>query len=158
MTGPPQTQTEFAREGGLRLQFTESLANKFIGKLSDCFYVASLWFSQRLRRQVVLVGPVAGNSPPPAGEKVQIDPEPKRSKVMPTAQQQFAPASKVPVIHATINLVYRGETAMQIRGVVTGQVYQFSPLCPVQPIDRRDAAFITQTRLLHPLPRPRSRL
>lgn len=72
---------------------------------------------------------------------------------MSTAQQQFAPALKLPVNEATINLIYRGETAMQIRGVVTGKIYQFSPVCPVQPIDRRDAAFITQTRLLHPLPR-----
>jgi hypothetical protein len=37
---------------------------------------------------------------------------------------------------------------MQIRGAVTGHIYQFSPLNPVQAVDRRDAAFIVQTRLL----------
>ena len=156
MTGPPQTQTGLAKKRGLRLQFIKTLGSKFIHKLSDCFYVASLWFSQPLQRQAVVVQPAAGRSPLLRGEKVQIDSEPKRSKVMPIAPPQFAPASKLPLSQPTINLMYRGETAMQIRGVVTGKVYQFSPVCPVQPIDRRDAAFITQTRLLHPLPRPLS--
>lgn len=90
------------------------------------------------------------------GEKLQSSLSGIR-KAMPTAQRHFAPVPKLSVHQPTINLVYRGETAMQIRGVVTGQVYQFSPLCPIQPVDRRDAAFIAQTRLLHPLLRPLSR-
>ena len=156
MTGPPQTQTEFAKKCGLRLQFINTLGTKLIHKLSDYFSVASLWFSHPLQRQAVVVRPAAGSSLLVIRESVQIDPEPKRSKVMPIAQPQFVPASKLPLSQPTINLMYRGETAMQIRGVVTGKIYQFSPVCPVQPIDRRDAAFITQTRLLHPLPRPLS--
>lgn len=157
MIGPPRTQTEFAKHCGLRLQFIKTIGSKFLQKLSDCFYVASPWFSHPLQRQAVPLRPAAGSSQSPAREKVPIDPEPKRNKVMSTAQQQFAPALKLPVSEPTINLIYRGETAMQIRGVVTGKIYQFSPVCPVQPIDRRDAAFITQTRLLHPLPRSFSR-
>ena len=52
---------------------------------------------------------------------------------------------------AAVSMIYRGESVMRIRGAVTGQVYQFSPLAPVQSIDRRDAAFIYQTRLLRPI-------
>lgn len=52
---------------------------------------------------------------------------------------------------AFIKMIYHGESIIQIRGAVTGQVYQFSPLAPIQPIDRRDAAFINQTRLLRPV-------
>jgi hypothetical protein len=48
-------------------------------------------------------------------------------------------------------MIYRGESIMRIRGAVTGQIYQFSPVAPVQSIDRRDAAFINQTRLLRPI-------
>lgn len=50
-----------------------------------------------------------------------------------------------------VNMIYRGESIMRIRGAVTGQVYQFSPIAPIQSIDRRDAAFINQTRLLRPV-------
>ena len=50
-----------------------------------------------------------------------------------------------------VNMIYRGESIMRIQGAVTGQVYQFSPIAPVQSIDRRDAAFINQTRLLKPV-------
>jgi hypothetical protein len=49
---------------------------------------------------------------------------------------------------SAVDLIYRGESIMQIRGAVTGHIYQFSPLNPVQAVDRRDAAFIVQTRLL----------
>ena len=52
---------------------------------------------------------------------------------------------------AKVSMIYRGESIMRIRGAVTGQVYQFSPIAPVQLIDRRDAAFINQTRLLRPV-------
>lgn len=54
---------------------------------------------------------------------------------------------------SAVCLTYRGESIMQIRGVVTGRIYQFSPLYPVQSVDRRDASFITQSRLLRQVPR-----
>lgn len=67
-------------------------------------------------------------------------------------------AERGPVIAKTVkdvpavDLIYRGESVMQIRGAVTGQIYQFSPISPVQSVDRRDAAFIMQTRLLRQMP------
>jgi hypothetical protein len=63
----------------------------------------------------------------------------QKSSTIPTYTTRNMPA---------VEMIYRGESIMQIRGVVTGRVYQFSPIAPIQPIDRRDAAFISQTRLL----------
>ena len=54
---------------------------------------------------------------------------------------------------AKVSMIYRGESVMRIQGAVTGQVYHFSPVAPVQSVDRRDAAFINQTRLLRPVSR-----
>jgi hypothetical protein len=57
-------------------------------------------------------------------------------------------APKNPRGFPAVNMMYRGESILRIRGAVTGQIYQFSPLCPIQSVDRRDAPFIVQTRLL----------
>ena len=48
---------------------------------------------------------------------------------------------------ADLNLHYFGYSPMNVRGPVTGQLYQFSKLQPVQPVDARDAASILRTRL-----------
>jgi hypothetical protein len=66
-------------------------------------------------------------------------------------QEQLEIAPRKTAELSEVNLIYRGETVLQIRGAVTGRNYQFSPLAPIQSIDRRDAAFIRQTRLLRPL-------
>jgi len=48
---------------------------------------------------------------------------------------------------AELSLHYFGYSPMNIRGPVTGQLYQFSKLQPVQAVDARDAASILRTRL-----------
>jgi hypothetical protein len=46
-----------------------------------------------------------------------------------------------------LNLLYDGSASMSMRGPVTGQLYQFSRLRPVQAVDSRDAISILRTRL-----------
>ena len=48
---------------------------------------------------------------------------------------------------ADLNLHYFGYSTMNVRGPVTGQLYQFSKVQPVQPVDARDAVSILRTRL-----------
>jgi hypothetical protein len=48
---------------------------------------------------------------------------------------------------AGLNLHYLGYSPMNVRGPVTGQLYQFSKLQPVQAVDARDVASILRTRL-----------
>jgi hypothetical protein len=44
-------------------------------------------------------------------------------------------------------MLYRGFGSAQIRGQVTGQIYQFPRQQPVQPIDPRDVPAMIRTRL-----------
>ena len=46
-----------------------------------------------------------------------------------------------------IKLLYRGQYSVQIRGSVTGRVYQFPKSEPVQLVDARDATALMQTRM-----------
>ncbi len=46
-----------------------------------------------------------------------------------------------------LNLLYDGSSSVAMRGPVTGQLYQFSRLHPVQAVDSRDATSILRTRL-----------
>ena len=46
-----------------------------------------------------------------------------------------------------LKLHYQGAATANVRGVVTGQIYQFSRLQPTQAVDARDAASILRTRL-----------
>jgi hypothetical protein len=48
---------------------------------------------------------------------------------------------------AALNLMYYGLGAVNVRGPVTGQLYQFSRVYPVQSVDVRDAVCILKTRL-----------
>lgn len=48
---------------------------------------------------------------------------------------------------ADLKLHYLGHSPMNVRGPVTGQLYQFSKFQQVQPVDARDAASILRTRL-----------
>jgi hypothetical protein len=48
---------------------------------------------------------------------------------------------------ADLNLLYYGVSPAAVRGPVTGRLYQFTKLQPVQAVDARDAAAILRTRL-----------
>ena len=50
-----------------------------------------------------------------------------------------------------VKLFYRGNGSAQIRGRVTGQIYQFARHKPVQPVDPRDAVALIHTRLFIPV-------
>ena len=47
----------------------------------------------------------------------------------------------------TVKMLYRGNGSAQIRGQVTGQIYQFPRHQPVQEIDPRDIPAMVRTRL-----------
>ena len=46
-----------------------------------------------------------------------------------------------------VKLMYYGYSAVNIRGSITGQLYQFSRLIPIKPVDARDAESILTTHL-----------
>lgn len=46
-----------------------------------------------------------------------------------------------------VKLRHNGQFSVQVRGAVTGRVYQFPKQNPVQPVDPRDAAALMQTRM-----------
>lgn len=50
-----------------------------------------------------------------------------------------------------VKMVYSGSGSAQIRGRVTGQVYQFARQQPVQAVDPRDAVALIRTRLFRPV-------
>ena len=50
-----------------------------------------------------------------------------------------------------VKMIYRGNGSAQIRGRVTGQVYQFPRQQPVQAVDPRDAVELIRTRLFSPV-------
>jgi hypothetical protein len=49
--------------------------------------------------------------------------------------------------NATLKVRYSGQPPVYLRGSVTGSIYQFSPVQPVQSVDRRDAKFLLGRRL-----------
>ena len=50
-----------------------------------------------------------------------------------------------------VKMIYRGNGSAQIRGRVTGQIYQFPRQEPVQAVDPRDAVGLIGTRLFSPV-------
>lgn len=50
-----------------------------------------------------------------------------------------------------VKMIYRGNGSAQIRGRVTGQIYQFPRQQPVQDVDPRDAVELIRTRLFSPV-------
>ena len=46
-----------------------------------------------------------------------------------------------------LHLRYAGESQMCVQGSVTGNVYEFSPIQRVQPVDPRDARFLLGSQL-----------
>jgi hypothetical protein len=51
----------------------------------------------------------------------------------------------------SVQMIYRGNGSAQIRGRVTGHVYQFPRQQPVQAVDPRDAVELIRTRLFSPV-------
>jgi hypothetical protein len=49
--------------------------------------------------------------------------------------------------NAALNLYYSGHVPVHIRGSVTGQIYAFSHLRPVQAVDSRDAVILLASPL-----------
>ncbi len=50
-----------------------------------------------------------------------------------------------------VKMLYRGNGSAQIRGRVTGRLYQFPRQEPVQAVDPRDAVTLIRTRLFTPV-------
>jgi hypothetical protein len=50
-----------------------------------------------------------------------------------------------------VKMLYRGNGSAQIRGRVTGRMYDFPPQEPVQSVDPRDAVILIRTRLFTPV-------
>ena len=50
-----------------------------------------------------------------------------------------------------VKMLYRGNGSAQIRGRVTGQIYQFQRQQPVQAVDPRDAVSLIRTRMFTPV-------
>jgi hypothetical protein len=49
--------------------------------------------------------------------------------------------------HPALNLMYFGYAQVNVRGPVSGRLYQFSRQQPVQAVDARDAVSMLKTRL-----------
>jgi len=47
----------------------------------------------------------------------------------------------------SMNLKYLGKSRLELPGVVSGNLYSFSPLLPVQAVDLRDAKFLLASPL-----------
>ena len=65
---------------------------------------------------------------------------------------QSSNASKMDAIGDgnAVRMRYRGNGSAQIRGKVTGQIYQFPRQRPVQSVDPRDVPSLVRTRLFSP--------
>jgi len=66
-------------------------------------------------------------------------------------QQSVALKSYPMVDFGSVMMQYRGNGSAQIRGPVTGQIYQFQRQQPVQAVDPRDAVSLIRTRLFTPV-------
>jgi hypothetical protein len=66
-------------------------------------------------------------------------------------QERFGMKPFQCVNFGAVKMIYRGNGSAQIRGRVTGQVYQFPRQQPVQAVDPRDAVELIRTRLFSPV-------
>lgn len=55
--------------------------------------------------------------------------------------------TKAQSAHATVELMYFGFGRVTVRGPVSGLLYEFTRLDPVQPVQTRDAVSMLKTRL-----------
>lgn len=67
------------------------------------------------------------------------------------AQERLSSKPQQYLNFGAVKMVYRGNGSAQIRGRVTGQVYQFPRQQPVQAVDPRDAVGLISTRLFSPV-------
>lgn len=70
---------------------------------------------------------------------------------MSCGQQQTSMKPDQFVNFGVVKMIYRGNGSAQIRGRVTGQIYQFPRQQPVQAVDPRDAVGLIRTRLFSPV-------
>jgi hypothetical protein len=66
---------------------------------------------------------------------------------MSTSQPQQWTQTKSDSSASFLDLKYRGESPIAIRGTVTGTLYHFSGTLPVRQVDLRDAKFLLTSRL-----------
>jgi|1185.fasta_scaffold171326_2 hypothetical protein len=66
-------------------------------------------------------------------------------------QKQIPLKAQQIVNFGAVQMIYRGNGSAQIRGQVTGQIYQFPRQKPVQAVDPRDAVGLIRTRLFSPV-------
>lgn len=59
---------------------------------------------------------------------------------------QHAAAVDIASGHAAIQLRYTESSPILVRGPVSGRTYRFSAAQPLQPVDRRDAPSLCETR------------
>jgi hypothetical protein len=62
-------------------------------------------------------------------------------------QKQSEPGAIRSPQNNALNLLYRGQPLMNVRGPVTGSAYTFSSVQPVQPVDPRDARYLLASPL-----------
>jgi hypothetical protein len=75
---------------------------------------------------------------------------PPRSLAPPPTKPPFESDARTNAVR-TIDLLYLQQEPIQLRGMVTGRIYQFSRSQPVQPVDQRDATgFLRTPRLFRP--------
>jgi hypothetical protein len=67
------------------------------------------------------------------------------------AQEQTSVKPEEFVNFGAVQMIYRGNGSAQIRGRVTGHIYQFPRQQPVQAVDPRDAVGLIGTRLFSPV-------
>lgn len=65
---------------------------------------------------------------------------------MPNEEPQNLQSSDVATA-PSLDLKYRGQVPIAVRGTVTGSLYHFSGTLPVRPVDLRDARFLLASRL-----------
>jgi hypothetical protein len=79
--------------------------------------------------------------PPPTAKAAQYQPaHPQTRSVPPQAQ---APVS---MPQSSVSVRYLETSPIQVRGLVSGMSYAFSPSQPVQQVDARDASSLLNTR------------
>jgi hypothetical protein len=62
-------------------------------------------------------------------------------------QKESALRAKEIARNAGLNLRYFGQQPVNIRGAATGNLYQFSNIQPVRPVDSKDAVFLLGNRM-----------
>jgi hypothetical protein len=62
-------------------------------------------------------------------------------------KQNESSATNGKMQNAVLNLHYKGQPLMNVRGPITGSAYTFSSIQPVQPVDPKDARYLLASPL-----------